>query len=151
MPEIEEYVPPKKRRDKLSLERPVNFTKTESEPAPTQPSESDKQDAEFTEIVRAFKTYYQIKSTENHRYKKIFFWMVVAILFIITVGFALACVSLARNMAGWQISVPVMGSGAVTIVVALIKLPEIIATHLFPEAEDQMIVELVKVLKDTVK
>ena len=151
MPE-EEYVPPKRARRKADLpeleeikaERPGTAAAQPAEP----PSERDKQDAQFTQIVEAFKSYYQKKSADNHTYKKIFFYLTMLILLVIAAGFVAVCVCLVWA-AKWQIAVPIAGAGAAAIVTALLKLPEIIATHLFPLKEDQVIVDLVKALKDT--
>jgi len=113
-------------------------------------TESDKQDKHITDILEAFKNYYEIKSEDNHQYKKIFFFVVMIILGLITLGFLLAGAALLFT-AQWQVAASVMGGGAVTLVIALLKLPEIIATHLFPLEEDKVIVDLVKALKDAEK
>ena len=114
-------------------------------------SERDKQNAVFTEIVQAFKTYYQKKSRDNHFYKRIFFWVVMALLLLIAGGFVFGSVALVRHTEKWEIIIPIAGGGAAALITALLKLPEIIATHLFPKShieEDQVIIELIKVLKD---
>ena len=116
------------------------------------PTERDKQNAQFTEIVQAFKTYYQKKSADNHFFKRIFFWAVIALLLLIAAGFAWVCYELTRNHGGdWKTALPVAAGSAVALVTALLKLPEIIATHLFPVGEDKVIVELVTALKDAEK
>ena len=99
-------------------------------------------------IMQAIRMHYTRKNEDNTRYKKVFFWVVITILLAITAGFIAICVSLFFYADRWQIVIPVMGGGAITVVTALLKLPEIIANYLFPKAEDQALVDLVKALKD---
>ena len=117
----------------------------ESDISPIIAAEMDKQNIA---IMQAITLHYKQKTADNQRYKKVFFWVVIAILLAITAGFIAVCVSLFFYADRWQVVIPVMGGGAITVVTALLKLPEIIATYLFPKAEDQALVDLVKVLKD---
>ena len=102
----------------------------------------------YTDIVNAFKTYYVKKSEANHCYKKIFFYVIIGVLALIVLIFGAVSILLLLQSQRWESVAVVMSGGTVTIVTALLKLPKIIAEHLFPKGEDQVIVDLVKALKD---
>lgn len=110
-------------------------------------SEQDKQEEHYTAILEAFGAFYKKKSRRNHVFKAIFFFAILALLVVLTAGFATACVLLALKGQDWTITVPVAAAGAATVLSALVTLPQIIATHLFPTDEDRVIVDLIKVLK----
>jgi len=105
-------------------------------------------DKHYTEIVAAFKINYIEKSRRNRRYKAIFFYAVITILGFIVLGFAALCVGLLLHADRWEVILPVMGGGVATVIVALLKLPQIVAKHLFPRGEDNIIVELINTLKN---
>ena len=111
-------------------------------------TESDKQDEQITEILKAFKNYYKVKSNANHCYKKIFFYIIITVLALITLIFGAVSISLLFRPQRWEYVAVVMGGGVATIVTAILKLPKIIAEHLFPQKEDQVIVNLVEALKE---
>lgn len=111
-------------------------------------SETDKQSEHYTEIVEAFKKNYIDKRDANRRYKCVFFWVTIGILMVVVGGFAALCVGLLLHADRWMVVLPVMAGGAATVIVALLKLPKIIAEHLFPLNEDQAMVDLIKALKD---
>jgi hypothetical protein len=109
--------------------------------------EATERDKHYTQIVEAFKQNYIAKSKKNHVYKAVFFYAVIAILAFIVLGFAMLCVGLLVAQSHWEVVLPVMGGGVTTVVVALLKLPQIVAKHLFPRGEDKIIVELIHTLK----
>ena len=111
-------------------------------------SEKEKQDEHYTGIVEAFKTNYINKRDDNRDYKYIFFWVTIGTLVVIVASFVALCIGLLLHAERWTIVLPVMGGGAATVIVALLKLPQIIAKHLFPLNEDAAMVKLIKALKD---
>ncbi|MCL2531381.1 MAG: hypothetical protein FWE40_04420 [Oscillospiraceae bacterium] len=126
-----------------------------------------RQSTEYNNIVVAFKENYIEKSRGNHYYKKVFFWTVTSILFAIVGGFVLLCLVLLLTQARWELTLPFMdgytvvidaennigailsvaGGGAATVIVALLKLPKIIAEHLFPLNEDRDMADIIRATK----
>jgi len=111
------------------------------------PTESDRQNEQFTQIVAAYKEYYRKKSNSNLTYKKIFFFAILSMLALIILGFVAAGIILAARGAAWKDALPLLGGGTAALLTSLIVLPQIIATHLFPLQEDQVIVDLIAVLR----
>lgn len=132
--DLEEIAPPSDKCDEIPLDVPGL-------------TEAEKQNKQFTEILDAAKQYYLTKNRHNPVLKIVFFCAAVFVLVVITVSFVVAFFMMIR-LDNWQVALPVMGGGAITIVTALLKLPEIIAKYLFPLNEDKTILELISKLKD---
>ena len=105
------------------------------------------QEKEYTEILILFKNNYQQKTKDNHCYKSILFSSIMATLGLILISFVALCIVLLFHPELWRVVVPIIGGSGATMVVALLKLPEIIAKHLFPLDEDKHMVELIKAIK----
>ena len=139
MAEEEEYVP---------LSESANCgVRAAFEESQGKATEADKQNEQFTQIVTAYREYYQKKSSSNLTYKKIFFFAILAMLGVIVLAFVAAGIFLALRGAAWQDTLPILGGGVATLLTSLIILPQIIATHLFPVGEDQTLIDLIAVLR----
>ena len=112
-------------------------------------TETDKQNELFTQILAAYKEYYKTKNSGNLTYKKVFFYAILSMLGVIILAFAAAGIILAVRGAAWRDALPLLGGGTAAVLTSLIILPQIIATHLFPVKEDQVIVDLIAVLRGT--
>ena len=144
-PEEEVYVPEQPEQSApgppqinvLTLETQVDFT-----------SQKDKQEEQYTSILESFGKFYKKKSERNHFFKAVFFFVILLLLLLLVAGFAAACILLAvKKDQDWTVTVPVAAGGTAALLSALIVLPQIIATHLFPTDEDRVIVDLIAVLR----
>ncbi|MCL2446856.1 MAG: hypothetical protein FWD06_08850 [Oscillospiraceae bacterium] len=117
---------------------------------PLQPlqTEEDKQGKLMTEALEHATNYYKKKNEENPKYKKSFIRMAKFILLAMTCSFIVALFFSLFLEVDTQVVLAVMGGGAATTIIALFKIPEIIAKYLFPLEEDKTILELIKTLKD---
>ena len=139
LPEEEEYVP---LSESTNCGVRAAFAETQGKP-----TETDKQNEQFTQIVAAYREYYQKKSSSNLTYKKIFFFAILAMLGIIVLAFTATGIVLTLRGAAWQDTLPILGGGLATLLTSLIILPQIIATHLFPVGEDQTLIDLIAALR----
>ena len=101
----------------------------------------------INKILEAYELYYEKKNDRNHTYKKVFFYAILSMLGLIILGFVAAGVILAARGANWKDTLPLLAGGTAALLTSLIVLPQIIATHLFPVKEDQVIVDLIAVLR----
>jgi len=145
LPEEEEYIPLNKNancgvRAAFQVSRDAVAVMDEK-------TETDRQNEQFTQIVAAYKEYYRKKSDGNLTYKKVFFYAILSMLGAIILAFAAAGIILAVRGAVWRDALPLLGGGTAALLTSLIILPQIIATHLFPIKEDQVIVDLIAALR----
>jgi len=118
---------------------------------PLQPllqTEEDKQGKLMTEALEHAINYYKKKNEENPKYKKSFIRMAKFILLATTCSFIAALFLSLFLDVNTHVVWAVMSGGAATTIIALFKIPEIIAKYLFPLEEDKTILELIKTLKD---
>ena len=139
MPEEEEYVP---RSNSANCGVRAAFAETQGKP-----TETDRQNELFTQILAAYKEYFKTKSSGNLTYKKIFFYVILSILGVIILAFVVTGILLAFRGAAWKETMPLLASGVATLLTSLIILPKIIATHLFPVGEDQILIDLIAALR----
>lgn|GEM_PF-6408867 len=131
--------------------------------------EKNKQTAQYTEIISEFKENYKHRSKKNRKYKHIFFWTIIGVLVAIVGSFVLLCFMLLLTQTRWEFALPtaggdmfpvvievesnietilaIAGTGAATVIVALLKLPKIIAEHLFPLNEDRDMADIIRATK----
>jgi len=101
----------------------------------------------INKILEAYENYYEEKNGRNHTYKRVFFYAILSMLGVIILAFAAAGIIIAVRGASWKDALPLLGGGTAALLTSLIILPQIIATHLFPVKEDQVIVDLIAVLR----
>jgi hypothetical protein len=141
LPEEEEYFPPS---ESANCGVRAAFAETQGKP-----TETDKQNEQFTQIVETYREYYKKKSNGNLTYKKIFFFTILAASVLVIFGFAALCVALAARGTPLKDALPLLGGGTAALLTSFIVLPQIVATHLFPVGEDQILIDLIAALRST--
>jgi hypothetical protein len=93
-------------------------------------------DVEAVKLLQKHVEDYERRANQKHRLKEEFFRKVMKLLFsLVLIPFSIVLVAICTKLA-W-VSIAALLTGAAEILVALVKLPEIIAKYLFNPNEEQ--------------
>jgi len=111
--------------------------------------EYKKHTEEYTKLLQNYTIHTQDSNQIKNKYKKIFFWIILGIMLLLTVAFMFLlynAIGIIKDLSVDKKPIPtesIIGlvtaiiSSFITMLVSLFKLPEIIAQYLFDPKEDE--------------